>query len=294
LLESTGIEGQAGPIPAAAGIGLRFPHHELVLQTHPAVPWFEVHAENFFGGGSARRTLEAVRRDYRLSLHGVGLSLGSAEGLDRSHLERLAALVQSIEPALVSEHLAWSVVGGRYLADLLPLPMTEEALAVVCAHVQQTQERLRRPILLENPSSYLTFAHSSIPEWEFLAAVVNRTGCRLLCDVNNIFVSASNHGWDALKYLNALPAQAIGEYHLAGHAVCTLENGREVRIDNHGSRVAPPVWALYEQALRRLGPRPTLIEWDTDIPALDVLLDEAALAGDRLRSSATRSHACAA
>lgn len=293
MFDSLTNERQGSLIPAAAGIGLRFPHHELVLQAHPAVPWFEVHAENYFGGGSARRTLETVRRDYALSLHGVGLSLGSAEGLDRAHLERLAALVQSIEPTLVSEHLSWSVVGSRYLADLLPLPMTEEALEVVCRHVQQTQERLRRPILIENPSTYLTFARSSIPEWEFLAAVVSRTGCRLLCDVNNIFVSASNHGWDALQYLDALPAHAIGEYHLAGHAVCTLENAREARIDNHGSRVAPPVWALFEQALRRLGPRPTLIEWDTDIPAFDVLLDEAAQAGDRLRSSARASHACA-
>ena len=242
MLDPSAIEGQASSIPAAAGIGLRFPHHELVLRSHPDVPWFEVHAENYFGGGTLRRTLEAVRCDYPLSLHGVGLSLGSAEGLDLTHLQRLAALAQAIEPGLVSEHLSWSVTGGRYLADLLPLPMTEEALEVVCRHVQQTQERLKRPILIENPSTYLQFEHSSIPEWEFLGAVVRSTGCGILCDLNNIFVSASNHGWDPLTYLDALPASAIGEYHLAGHAVCTLDDARVVRIDNHGSRVAPPVW----------------------------------------------------
>jgi hypothetical protein len=288
------ITGQAGPIPAAAGIGLRFPHHQQVLHTRPDVPWFEVHAENYFGGGAARRTLEAVRRDYPLSLHGVGLSLGSAEGLDPLHLQRLAELTQAIEPGLVSEHLSWSISGGRYFADLLPLPMTEEALEVVCRHVQQTQEHLKRPILLENPSTYLQFAHSSIPEWEFIAAVVARTGCGLLCDLNNIFVSASNHGWDPLIYLHALPIHAIGELHLAGHATRTLEDGRVLRIDNHGSRVAPEVWALYEQALRRFGARPTLIEWDTDIPAFEVLQDQAAQAADRLRSGRSPAHACAA
>jgi hypothetical protein len=159
------IEARSSPIPAAAGIGLRFPHHQQVLHTRPAVPWFEVHAENYFGGGPVRRTLEAVRRDYPLSLHGVGLSLGSAEELDRTHLQRLVELARVIEPGLISEHLSWSVTGGHYLADLLPLPMTAEALTIVCRHVEQTQEALQRPILLENPSTYLQFAHSSIPEW---------------------------------------------------------------------------------------------------------------------------------
>jgi uncharacterized protein (UPF0276 family) len=265
------------------GIGLRFPHHEHVLQTRPPVPWFEVHAENYFGGGPVRRTLEAVRRDYPLSLHGVGLSLGSAEGLDSQHLRRLTELAGALQPGLVSEHLSWSIGGGRYLADLLPLPMTEEALDVVCRHVQQTQEALRRPILIENPSSYLQFEHSSIPEWEFLAAVADRTGCGILCDINNIFVSASNHGWDSLRYLDALPAAAIGEFHLAGHTELTLADGRQLRIDTHGARVAPPVLSLYEEALRRFGPRPTLIEWDTDVPAFEVLLAEAAGATDCLR-----------
>jgi uncharacterized protein (UPF0276 family) len=283
----------ASPIPAAAGIGLRFPHHEQVLRERPAVAWFEVHAENFFGGGSTRRVLERVRRDYPLSLHGVGLSLGSAGELDGEHLRRIAELVRSIEPGLVSEHLSWSVVGGEYLADLLPLPMTEEALDVVCRHVEQTQTLLQRRILIENPSSYLQFRHSTIPEWEFITAVAQRTGCGILCDVNNIYVSASNHGWDAQTYLSALPAAAVGEIHLAGHAVRTLDNGSAIRIDNHGARVAAEVWALYGEALRCFGTTPTLIEWDTDIPAFDVLLDQAAQASALLRMVAAK-HACAA
>jgi len=265
-----------------------------VRQARPGVPWFEVHAENYFGGGPVRRTLEAVRRDYPLSLHGVGLSLGSADGLDAAHLRQLADLAAAIEPGLVSEHLSWSATGGHYLADLLPLPMTEEALEIVCRHVQQTQEALRRPLLIENPSSYIQFRHSSIPEPEFLAAVAHRTGCGILCDLNNIFVSASNHGWDPQRYLDALPAGSIGEFHLAGHAEVRLESGRAVRIDDHGSRVSEPVWTLYQEALRRFGPRPTLIEWDTDIPAFDVLLDEAAHARRYLDAWGNGSHARAA
>ena len=282
------------PIPAAAGIGLRFPHHEQVLQQQPAVAWFEVHAENYFGGGSPRQVLERVRCDYPLSLHGVGLSLGSAEGLDRTHLQRVAELVRSTEPGLVSEHLSWSIVGGQYLADLLPLPMTEEALEVVCRHVEQTQTTLQRRILIENPSTYLQFQHSTIPEWEFMAAVAQRSGCGILCDVNNIYVSASNHGWDPQAYLAALPAAAVGELHLAGHAVRTLDDGSVLRIDDHGARVAAEVWALYRQALRCFGATPTLIEWDTDIPAFDVLLDEAAQASALMRGLAPGQHACAA
>jgi len=284
----------SGPIPAAAGIGLRFPHHDQVLQQRPRVAWFEVHAENYFGGGAARRVLASVRRDYPLSLHGVGLSLGSAEELDAQHLRRIAELVRRTEPGLVSEHLSWSVVGGQYLADLLPLPMTEEALDVVCRHVEQTQTALQRRILIENPATYLQFRHSTIPEWEFVTAVAQRTGCGILCDVNNIYVSACNHGWDPQIYLHALPATAVGEIHLAGHAVRTLDDGSVIRIDNHGARVAAEVWALYAQALRRFGNRPTLIEWDSDIPAFELLLDEAAQATALLHSAAEASHACAA
>ena len=287
--------GQRSSIPAAAGIGLRFQHHRVVVDTRPEVPWLEVHTENYMGGGKAVAYLDAIRRDYPLSLHGVGLSLGSAEGIDDTHLERIHVAVQRFEPGLVSEHLAWNVADGNYLADLLPLPMTEEALDLFCRNVDRTQTYLKRRILIENPSSYLQFKHSSIPEWEFLAAVSQRTGCGILCDVNNIYVSACNHGWDATAYLDALPAEAVGEIHLAGHAVRHIDGEKVLRIDDHGSRVAPAVWALYALALERFGAVPTLIEWDTDVPALDVLLDEAAQAQVQLgRVQEGEAHAIAA
>lgn len=241
------------------------------------------------GGGTPLRYLDTLRRDYPVSLHGVGLSLGSADGLDAAHLERLARTIERFEPWVISEHLSWSVVGQTYLADLLPLPMTEEALNVVCHHVDQTQEYLGRRILVENPSTYLQFSHSTIPEWEFLSSVACRTGCGILCDVNNIYVSAQNHGWNALAYLDALPPAAIGEIHLAGHSVTTLDSGATIRIDDHGSRVAPAVWTLYEAALTRFGAVPTLVEWDTNIPALDVLVGEAALAEQQLGRARERS-----
>lgn len=235
----------------------------------------EVHTENYMGGGTALRYLDTIRRDLPISLHGVGLSLGSAEGLDPAHLERIKRVAERIEPGLMSEHIAWSVVNGSYLADLLPLPMTEEALDVVCRHVDQMQSYLNRRILVENPSTYVTFRHSTIPEWEFMAAVAARTGCGILCDVNNIYVSSQNHGWDAQAYLAGLPPAAIGEMHLAGHAVRQLGDGRTLRIDDHGSSVIPEVWALYQEALARFGPTPTLIEWDNNIPPLETLLAEA-------------------
>jgi len=282
-------------VPAAVGIGLRFPHHQAVVDTRPAVAWLEVHTENYMGGGTAPAYLDAIRRDYPLSLHGVGLSLGSADGLDVTHLQRVRGVVERFEPGLVSEHLSWSVVGRTYLGDLLPLPLTEEALDVVCRHVEQTQTFLRRRLLIENPSSYLRYKHSTIPEWEFLATMAGRTGCGILCDVNNIYVSACNHGWDASAYLAALPTHAISEIHLAGHAVRQLDNGRVLRIDDHGSRVPPPVWALYAEALERFGALPTLIEWDTDIPQLDILLGEAAQASALLGSiESGEAHAVAA
>jgi len=271
----------ASPIPARAGIGLRFQHHQAVLERDPGVAWMEVHTENYMGGGSPLRYLEAIRRDVPVSLHGVGLSLGSAEGLDTAHLERIRRVAERIEPGLMSEHIAWSVIDGSYLADLLPLPMTEEALDVVCRHVDQVQSHMKRSILVENPSTYVTFRHSSIPEWEFMAAVARRTGCGILCDVNNIYVSCQNHGWDASRYLAGLPPSAIGEIHLAGHVVRQLADGKTLRIDDHGSQVPPEVWTLYQQALTLFGPMPTLIEWDNNIPPLEVLVGEARQA-DRL------------
>ncbi len=277
--------GRGGRGPAGAGIGLRAPHVAEVLATRPDLAWVEVHAENYMGGGPGRSALEAVRARMPVALHGVGLSLGSADGLDDRHLERLATLVAAVEPCLVSEHLAWSVSGGRYLNHLLPLPLTEESLAVVAASVQRCQERLGRPILVENPSAYLAFAHSTIPEPEFLGELARRTGCGLLCDVNNVHVSAVNLGFDALAYVDALPADAVAEVHLAGHAVNEAD-GRPLLIDDHGGPVAPVVWALYARLLERCGPVPTLCEWDTNLPALEILRREAERASRMLTARA--------
>ncbi|ASL26596.1 MNIO family bufferin maturase [Azotobacter chroococcum] len=260
-------------LPARAGIGLRAPHYRQLLAELPDIGWLEVHSENYFGDGQPLHYLERARGHYPLSLHGVGLSLGSAQPLDRTHLARLAALVRRIEPARVSEHLSWGAIPGRHLNDLLPLPYTEEALAVVAAHVRQVQDRLGRQILVENISSYLRFRHSSLGEAQFLAGLARETGCGVLLDVNNLYVSAMNHGFDPAGFLADIPPAAVGEIHLAG-----FDRAGELLVDTHGSRVAPPVWALYRLALRRFGRQPTLIEWDTDIPELAVLLAEAATA----------------
>jgi len=258
-------------LPVAAGIGLRAPHLRYVEGTRPQVGWFEVHSENYFAdGGPAIRALEELRTDYPLSLHGVGMSLGSSDPLDRVHLAKLKRLVDRIEPALVSEHLCWSGVGGRHFNDLLPLPYTEEALAHVSTRVAQVQEALGRELLVENVSTYLGFAGATIPEWEFVTEVVRRSGCRLLLDVNNIHVNAVNHGFDADRYLDAVPPEVVAEIHLAG-----FDASGACLIDTHGAPVAPDVWALFGRAIARFGPLPTLIEWDLDIPALAVLQEEA-------------------
>jgi len=261
-------------VALGAGIGLRAPHVAEVVATRPAIPWLEVHAENYLGGGAAVRSLEVVRRDYPIALHGVGLSLGSADGLDERHLSRLAALVERVEPALVSEHLSWSISGGAYLNHLLPLPWTAETLDLLCQHVDRTQAALGRRILVENPASYLRFRSSTIPEPDLLGELARRTGCGLLCDVNNVYVSCHNLGLEPLEYLAALPREAVGEVHLAGHTANDAD-GRVVLIDDHGSRVAEPVWDLYAAALARFGPAPTLVEWDANLPELSVLLEEA-------------------
>ena len=239
--DGPGYNQRRQPIPAKAGIGLRFQHHQAVLED-PARTWRGWKSTPRTTWAAARRsaTSKPSAAITPISLHGVGLSLGSAEGLDPAHLERIRQVAERIEPALMSEHIAWSVVSGTYLADLLPLPMTEEALDVVCRPRRSDAEHyLKRRILVENPSTYVQFSHSTIPEWEFMAAVAARTGCGILCDVNNIYVSAQNHGWDASRYLAALPREAIGEIHLAGHTVRTLSDGRTLRIDDHGSRVSP-------------------------------------------------------
>jgi uncharacterized protein (UPF0276 family) len=271
----------------SCGIGLRADHVAEVMATRPAVAWFEVHAENYMGGGRAIARLERVRRDWPVSLHGVGLSLGGADRPDRRHLDRLKALARRIEPCLVSEHLAWSGYAGTYLNDLLPLPYTEQSLAAVARNVTDVQDALGRRILVENPSSYLRFASSAIPEAEFLSALAQRTGCGLLCDVNNVFVSCSNLGGDPVAWLDALPARHVGELHLAGHTVNDC-GGPVVLIDDHGSPVAEPVWSLYEHAAARFPQAPALIEWDSRLPPLATLVAEAALA-DQRRTAMMRS-----
>lgn len=273
------------PTPTAVGVGLRAPHYREVLATRPAVGWFEVHSENYFGaGGPAHRYLEQVRSSYPVSLHGVGLSLGSADPLNQTHLLRLKQLIARYEPMLVSDHLSWSSIDGRYLNDLLPLPYTEEALAHVVARVRAVQDVLGRELLIENPSTYLQYAHSTIPEWEFLAEVARAADCGILLDVNNVYVSTCNHGFDAHAYLRAVPPERVKEIHLAGHTRKRLASG-EILIDTHNAPVAAPVWSLYDETLARIGPRPTLIEWDTDLPPLAALLEEAARAQTYLERS---------
>ena len=278
-------------LPPRAGIGLRAPHYREVLETQPDIGWVEVHSENYFGrGGQPLHYLERARSHYPLSLHGVGLSLGSADGLRQAHLVQLKALVERFEPALVSDHLCWGAIGEWHLNDLLPLPYTEAALDVVCANVARAQEFLGRQILVENVSSYLQFSDSTIPEWEFVCAVAERTGCGLLLDINNIYVSAVNHGFDALRYLDAIPAHAVREIHLAG-----FDSNGMCLIDTHGNPVAGPVWNLYGEALTRLGAVPTLIEWDTDLPPLALLLQEAGKAQEILNQwTMETTHALAA
>ncbi len=256
------------------GIGLRASHYREFLDARPPVDWLEVHSENYFGeGGYDLHVLDHVRTHYPVSLHGVALSLGSADGVRTAHLAKLKRLVDRIEPALVSEHLCWAALGPRHFNDLLPMPYTREALEQVVSHVTQVQDILRRRILIENVSSYLQFRASEMSEFDFLAALATRSGCAILLDVNNVFVNSVNHGFDPGQALLAIPKEAVGEIHLAGHSTAG-----ELLIDDHGSRVAPQVWDLYETAFRRFGPVPTLIEWDTAIPPLNVLLDEAALA----------------
>jgi uncharacterized protein (UPF0276 family) len=260
------------------GIGLRHAHYDAFMQAPPPVGWVEVHSENYFGdGGYDLHVLETVRRDLPVSLHGVGLGLGSAAPLDEAHLARLARLVERIEPALVSEHLCWGATPHAALHDLLPMPLTRASLDHLCARVAHMQDTLRRRVLIENVSTYVRFRDDDFSEAGFLAELARRTGCGVLLDVNNLYVNQRNHGEDALAAMHALPRDIVGELHLAGHRVTPA-----AVIDDHGSRVASEVWSLYDAALHRFGAVPTLIEWDTQVPPLDVLLDEARQAREHM------------
>lgn len=272
-------------MPAAAGIGLRSAHLAEVLRTRPRIAWFEVHSENYFAaGGTHIEQLARIRAHYPLSLHGVGLSLGSTDPLEKRHLDELRRAVTRFDPALVSEHLAWSSVGGRHANELLPLPYTEEALRHVGARIAAVQDALGRQILVENIASYVEFCGSRLSEWEFLAGVVAESACGVLLDVNNIYVSAHNLDFEPENYLAAIPPAAVRELHLAGHTMVPSQ-GRELLIDTHGAPVADTVWDLYERALARFGAIPTLIEWDTHIPPLTTLIAEAAKADARLAAA---------
>jgi uncharacterized protein (UPF0276 family) len=268
-----------------AGIGLRTCHYREILGSRPPVAWFEALADNYLGdGGMPLLHLEQVREHYPMTLHGVGMSLGSTDPLDQGYLRRLGRLIGRIEPAWVSEHLAWISFGGSYLHELLPLPYTQEALEHVAGRISQAQDALGLPLLIENPSSYLVFRGEQMSEPEFLRELVRRTGCGILLDVNNAYVSAMNHGWDPSAYINDLPATAIREIHLAGY-----EEHENYLFDTHGHRVHPPVWDLYAHAIEVLGPVPTLIEWDTDIPPLETLRDEAGKAQQHLERRRRRA-----
>ncbi len=289
---STAVQGVAAGSATGleAGVGLRAQHHREILEGLPRIAWFEAHSENYFAcGGAARQCLRQIRSHYPVSLHGVGLSLGSTDEIATEHLDSLAALVRDIEPLFVSEHLSWGSVGGRFTNDLLPLPYTPEALGHMVSRVSALQDRLQRQVLIENVSSYLEFSLSSIPEWDFLAELAHRTGCGILLDVNNVYVSARNHGFDPIAYITALPREAVQELHLAGHSVNRCD-AREIRIDTHDRPVCPEVWELYTATIRCLGARPTLIEWDSDIPPLPVLQGEALKANRVLEAT----HALAA
>ncbi len=273
-----------GSIPARAGIGLRAQHHIDIVEQQPGVGWLEVHSENYFGdGGVPLEHLLRARELYPLSLHGVGLSIGSADALDLGHLQKLKRLIERTEPSLISEHICWGAIGGRHLNDLLPLPYTQEALQLLIDRVHQVQEFLGRSILLENVSSYLEFSDAQMTEAEFLCELARRSGCGLLIDVNNVYVSSRNHGFNADSYLSAIPAASVHEIHLAGFSINRYQD-REILIDTHSTHVSEDVWQLYRRALDLYGPKPTLIEWDTDIPELSVLACEAFLADRELRA----------
>ena len=278
-----------------SGIGLRLPHIAEMVATLPPAGWLEVHPENFLANPHATELLTELSLHYRTSVHTVGVSIGSVTGIDRTHLKRLRILIDRINPILVSGHLAWSTHDGEYLNDLLPLPYDEEALRLIEGHIHEVQDCLGRPYLIENPSSYVGFRTSGMSEVEFLCELVRRTGCRLLCDVSNIYLSAHNMGYDAHTYIDGLPAHAISELHLGGYTPeeDAAKPGAELLIDTHAVPIAEPAWDLYAYALRRFGPKPALIEWDNELPPLARLLGEAVRA-DQIAAEIVKAKASCA
>jgi uncharacterized protein (UPF0276 family) len=267
------------PIDGLAGTSFKHEHLPAILAEGPQRGFFEVHAENCMGaGGPPHRALETIRRDHPMSLHGVCMSIGAPQPLDQAHLARFRNLVERYQPALVSEHLAWSTHETTYFNDLLPLPYTHVTLAHVCDHIDEIQDAIRRPLLLENPSTYVTFNESTMSETDFIRCVARRTGCGLLLDVNNVFVSATNHGFSPLQYLSDFPLAGVGEIHLAGHAEQADDEGKPLLIDSHDRPVADAVWKLFETVVGQCGAVPTLIEWDSKIPDWPILKAEAAAA----------------
>jgi uncharacterized protein (UPF0276 family) len=286
------------PVAGVAGTSFKHEHLNAILAEGPQAAFFEVHAENYMGaGGPPHQALERIRRDHPISLHGVCMSIGGPQPLDQAHLARFRALVERYEPALISEHLAWSTHETTYFNDLLPLPYTQATLAHVCEHADEVQEVIGRRILIENPSTYVAFASSTMSETDFIRAIARRTGCGLLLDVNNVFVSATNHGYSALDYLSDFPLEAVAEIHLAGHTQQSDDEEEPLLIDSHDKPVADAVWKLYEIVISRCGPVATLIEWDSHIPAWPILRAEAASAQvilDRFASAPTMGHGHAA
>jgi len=267
------------PLPPRAGAGLKLAHVDQILADAHRIGFLEVHAENFMGaGGPAHRALAAIRAAFPVSIHGVGLSIGSESGLNPAHLERLASVVERYEPSMVSEHLAWSSHDAGYFNDLLPVPYTTQTLERVVSHIDRVQSRLKRPILLENPSTYVAFEQTTMSEADFIREIARKSGCGLLLDVNNVFVSAVNHGFKPLQYLREFPLELVEEIHLAGHAEDLDDEGDALLIDAHDRPVADAVWHLYEIVISQTGPLPTLIEWDNDVPDWPVLRREAQLA----------------
>ena len=275
-------------LPDAPGVGYKQQHFAAILDDPGEVAWLEVHAENYMGdGGRPIAQLRRLTEDFPISLHGVALGIGSEGPLCRDHLGRLKRLAGWLDPASFSEHLAWSTHDTQYLNDLLPLPYTEATLRVVCEHIDEVQNVIGRRMLLENPSTYLAFEETTMSESHFLREIARRTGCGLLLDINNVFVSATNQGTDAVSYIDSFPLELVGEIHLGGHDEDCDEDGAPLLIDSHGREVADPVWSLYEYAVRQGGPRPTLIEWDNHVPEWSVLAAEAARAAPVLQAALT-------